>query len=123
MAWQFQQSTGQMTDPNGNLVATGYTGNNNGLNNPADQFVQNSGPIPQGNYTIGPPHMPVDHLGPMALPLYADPANDMGGRFGFFCHGDNNLGNQSASDGCIIMEHDIREQMNNSDDKALVVIA
>ena len=121
--WQYQQSTGQMTDPNGNVVATGYSGHNGGINDPSQQSSPNIGPLPQGNYTIGPAHTPPDHLGVFALPLYPDPNNTMFGRFGFFIHGDNQFMNQTASDGCIIMPLTVRESIANSGDNALTVIA
>jgi len=123
MPWQFQQSTGQMTDPDGNLIETGYSGNGEGLCNPDMQFVHGVGPIPQGTYTIGPPKDPIDILGPIAMPLTPDPSNDMEGRNSFFIHGDNAACNHTASDGCIIMSHDTRVTIDESDDKTLIVIA
>jgi hypothetical protein len=123
MPWQYQQSTGDMTDPDGDPVATGYAGNGDGLNNPALQFTPNVGPLPQGSYTIGPPHQPVDHMGPLALPLWPDPATVMQGRFGFFIHGDTPAMDHTASDGCIVLEHDARAQIDASPDKALIVVA
>lgn len=122
MAWTYQQSTGQLTDPNGNVVATGYSGHNGGINDPSQQSVPNVGPLPQGNYTIGPAHTPPDHLGPVALPLYPDPANEMFGRFGFFMHGDNQFMNHTASDGCLIFPLVVREQVVSSGDTSLVVV-
>jgi hypothetical protein len=47
----------------------------------------------------------------------------MFGRFGFFMHGDNQLANHTASDGCIIMSHDIRALVAASPDNSLVVTA
>ncbi len=123
MTWTFQQSTGQMTDPNGDVVATGYSGHNGGINDPSQQATPNVGPLPQGNYTIGPAHTPPDHLGVFALPLYPDAANQMFGRFGFFIHGDNVHMNRTASDGCIIMPMGVRQQIVSSGDTALTVIA
>jgi hypothetical protein len=124
MSWIYQQSTGNLTDPNGNVVATGYSGHGIGINDPSQQSVQNVGPLPQGNYTFGPPHTPIDHLGPLALPLYADPANEMFGRFGFFMHGDAPPPRfRDASDGCIIMPLAIRQSVVDSGDTALTVIA
>ena len=85
------------------------------------QDQHNVGPIPQGIYTIGAPHNPPDHLGPLALPLYPDPGNTMFGRFGFFVHGDNQFANHTASDGCIVIFHGVRMQIASSTDKNLVV--
>jgi hypothetical protein len=122
MTWQYEQSTGILSQ-DGNIVATGYSGHGNGVNNPDDEFIKNVGPIPQGIYTIGPPREPINILGPLAMPLEPDPNNDMEGRDGFYIHGDNNDDNHTASDGCIILSHDIRQTINDSDDRTLIVVA
>ncbi len=122
MPWVYQQANGSLF-LNTIYIGTGYCGHGSGLNNPTAQDQQNIGPIPTGGYTIGPVHTPPDHLGPMALPLYPDPTNQMYGRFGFFMHGDNQYANHSASDGCIIMGPDVRRQVASSDDKTLVVVS
>jgi len=122
MAWVYQQSTGNLS-LNTIFIVTGYSGNGAGLNKPTAQNQPNVGPVPQGTYTIGAAHSPPDHLGPLALPLYPDLANIMFGRFGFFIHGDNQFMNQTASNGCIIMAHDIRQQIASSGDTVLTVTA
>jgi hypothetical protein len=45
----------------------------------------------------------------------------MFGRSGFLIHGDNAEMNHTASDGCIILSHDIREQIDESEDRVLIV--
>jgi hypothetical protein len=40
--------------------------------------------------------------------LEPDPTNEMFGRGDFLIHGDNSEGNFSASEGCIILAHDVR---------------
>lgn len=82
--------------------------------------VHNVGPIPAGTYTIEAP-MDDDHVGVFALPLTPDPANEMFGRSAFFIHGDNPELDHSASDGCIILARVFREQINDSDDRTLIV--
>ena len=121
MTWCYVQKTGVLRH-NSNYVATGYSGNTTGLNNPDAQDKVGVGPVPRGDYTIGPPHRPIDHLGPNALPLYPAPKNDMGGRSGFFIHGDNRKMNHTASNGCIILGPAFRTAIINSKDTALVVI-
>jgi hypothetical protein len=123
--WKFQQSTGGLFGPEGTLMATGYAGGNlgrnpEGKNNPHMQFIKNVGPLPQGRYSLGEP---VEHatLGPFAIPLIPDPANNMGGRGDFYCHGDTTPpGN--ASEGCIVMPRSVRDLMWASDDHQLEVI-
>ena len=81
----------------------------------------NAGPIPQGTYTIGGAHNS-PNTGPDTMRLTPSPTNDMYGRSDFEMHGDNRQQNHTASDGCIIMPHDVRDQVNNSADKTLVVV-
>ena len=112
-------STGELFDTNGSPVGTGYSGNGEGLNNPAACDQHNVGPIPPGTYSVGKP-ITSPHMGPCAIPLAANPCNTMHGRSGFYCHGGLvsdtfNDGaeapaspQQSASDGCIIMPHSVR---------------
>jgi hypothetical protein len=126
MTWTYSQSTGQLSDADGNLVATGYSGGNcgknpDGVNNPALQDQACIGPLPQGFYGLG---VPQDNprLGPYAIPLTPDATNEMYGRSGFFVHGDTSAMDRSASEGCIIMPRTVREQMYNSQDHTLQVV-
>lgn len=126
MSWTFQQSTGQIQDPSGALAATGYAGGNcgknpEGVNNPSMQGVKCVGPLPAGTYTLGEP-VQQSHLGPFAIPLVPDPANDMMGRGSFYVHGDTPALNQSASEGCIIMPRAVRNAMWISGDHTVQVI-
>ncbi len=122
MTWKYTQKTGALSH-DGEHTSTGYSGNTTGLDNPAMQYKVGVGPIPCGNYTIGSPHRPVDHLGQDALPLYPAPTNDMAGRSGFFIHGDNQRMNHTASNGCIILAHPFRQAIVDSGDTVLVVVA
>jgi RHS repeat-associated protein len=79
---------------------TGYSGNGQGLNNPAAQNQPNVGPLPQGSYTVGGT---TNRRGPNTRPLIPDPSNNMYGRSGFLLHGDNAAMNNTASEGCIII--------------------
>jgi hypothetical protein len=87
--------------------ATGYSGNGEGLNNPAMQNAHAVGPLPQGSYTIQPPHAD-PKVGPIAMRLAPAPANEMFGRGDFLIHGDNAQANHTASEGCIVLAHDAR---------------
>ena len=66
--------TGQLFDNQGHLIGVGYSGHGAGLNNPRWTHVVAVGPLPVGTYTVGDPRDPVDHLGPIAMPL--EPADD-----------------------------------------------
>jgi hypothetical protein len=48
--------------------------------------------------------------------------NQMYGRGGFIIHGDNKTGNQSASEGCPILNKDIRNEIGDSGDNAFKVV-
>ena len=91
-------------------MATGYSGNGEGLNNPEMQQVKGVGPIPQGVYTIEPPHAdPV--VGPVAMRLQPAAGNEMFGRGDFLIHGDNADLDHSASEGCIVLPYDARVEI------------
>jgi len=72
----------------------------NGKNDPFFQSVHDTGPLPQGQYTISPLHT-IPHLGP-AMALTPAPTNTMFGRSGFFIHLDNPAHIGASSDGCIV---------------------
>ncbi len=93
----------------GVLLGTGYAGHGEGVNNSALQAVHNTGPLPQGVYTINPPVNTTTH-GPYVMWLAPDPANEMFGRSGFGIHADEiaNPGKHLASTGCIVMSNPAR---------------
>jgi hypothetical protein len=124
MPFQYQQSTGILTRDEQQL-AEGYSGNHVGLNNPQMQESRSVGPIPQGNYTILPPHAD-EKVGPVAMTLVPDPLNLMFGRADFLIHGDNAAMDHTASEGCIIMPHAVRVAVGQAvlgGDNQLVVVS
>ena len=123
--WTYFQDTGKLVAPDGFDAATGYAGGNEGknpegVNNHDMQNVKKVGPIPVGFYTFGEVVLK-SHLGPFAIPLMPDATNEMFGRSGFYCHGDTKEMNQSASQGCIIMPRNVRNDMWASPDHILQV--
>jgi len=119
--WIYAQKTGQLRQ-NGNLVATGYSGFEQGKNNPSMQAVHDVGPIPQGDWTIsGPPVNTAEH-GPFVLTLSPASGTNTFGRGGFLIHGDAINAPGTASKGCIIMPRPAREQVWNSGDTQLEVV-
>jgi len=120
--WTYAQQTGALLQ-DGQPVATGYSGFDDGKNNPAMQAVHDLGPIPQGEWTIvGPPVNTPDH-GPFVLHLQPAPATNTFGRSGFLMHGDSIEAPGCASHGCVIMPRTVREQVWNSGDTDLEVVA
>ena len=100
----YSQRTGDLTctnDRTGVVYVTcrGYSGRNEGLNNPDAQPLRDTGPLPRGEYTVLPP---TNRRGPNTRPLAPSPNNEMFGRSGFLIHGDNARRNNTASEGCIV---------------------
>ena len=119
--WTYAQKSGDLLQ-NGQKIASGYSGFDDGKNNPSMQAVQNVGPIPQGDWTIlGPPANTPDH-GPFVLHLQPASTTNTFGRSGFLMHGDSIEAPGCASHGCVIMPRDVREQVWNSGDRALEVV-
>ena len=120
--WTYAQKTGDLSQ-NGEVVGRGYSGFDNGKNNPAMQAVHDVGPIPQGEWTItGPPFNTAEH-GPFVLRLEPASATNTFGRSGFLMHGDSIHAPGTASKGCIIMQRTLREQVWDSGDTDLEVVA
>jgi hypothetical protein len=59
----WSQSKGLMTNHDGVPIGKGYAGNGLGKDNPEDQGLQGIGPVPQGVWNIGQPHLGVRSLG------------------------------------------------------------
>ena len=123
--WVYQQSTGILTAPDGNVIGYGYSGNGADLNNPKGEGDVGHGPIPTGFWVIGSffdgSSIGKGHVVSRLSPC---PGNDMDGRQGgFMIHGDNSQANHTASDGCIILARPIRVEISQSGDTLLQVIA
>ncbi len=118
MTWDYKQPTGELSHNDSTWI--GYSGTGDGRNNPFFQNQANVGPIPVGQYKIGPDYDD-PHLGLCVMHL--DPVNDTNtfGRTLFRIHGDN--AEHDASHGCIIMGPAIRSLIAASDDRILVVTA
>src|SRR5687767_7547919 len=126
MSWRYRQKHGALSrvDRDGTevVVGHGYSGRNEGLNNPDMQDVPNVGPIPRGRWTIGAPY-DSERIGPFALPLLPDPDTETFGRSAFRIHGDRRLGPpKSASHGCVILSRDLRELIWDSSDTDFEVV-
>ncbi len=117
----YEQSSGNLLDNNGKLLTSGYSGKDKCKNDPKSQNIKNFGPIPQGNYTIGKSY-DSPHTGGLTLPLTPDKNNKMFRRSAFCIHGDNIGDPGTASNGCIIINRNIRKFIDDNNDKILVVI-
>lgn len=100
----YSQTTGELRAADGTLLGTGYSGAGEGKNNPAMQAIHDVGPIPQGEWIIGPPYCDEERGDPtMRLSPQGHNAFD---RTGFLIHGDN--ATHTASLGCMIFLQAIR---------------
>jgi hypothetical protein len=118
--WTYSQSTGRLTDKDGKLAAVGYSGRaGSARNNPNSQALHNVGPIPRGHYSIGQAHQS-EHTGPLTMDLKPSRETNTFGRSLFRIHGDNMI--HDASEGCIIMPRNVREDLATSSDKLLEVV-
>lgn len=118
--WTYHQSSGQLFHDE-ELIGAGYSGFGLGKNNPEKEELSNYGPIPQGWYTIGPPHDTQAH-GPHVLPLTPAKETEMYGRSEFLIHGDSLKTPGTASKGCIILNRAIRDKISESGDNQLTVV-
>lgn len=108
----------------GSLVGNGYSGHEDGRNNPELQAMHSVGPIPRGRWRIcGPPQDTAEH-GPYVLRLEPVPGTNTFGRSGFLMHGDAVALAQrgQASLGCIIQPRSVREGVWASGDYDLTVV-
>lgn len=120
--WTYRQKDGELLHDDG-PVARGYSGIDDGKNNPAMQNVQNVGPIPQGGWTIEKPAFNTMDHGPFVLRLTPKPGTQTFGRSGFLMHGDSIEHPGLASHGCTIFPRAIREQVAASPDNDLEVVS
>jgi hypothetical protein len=120
--FEFNVRDGILTH-NGESISGGntvYSGHGAGLNNPDMETVRGEGPLPRGEYRIGPAYDD-PHLGPCVMHLDPMPGTNEFGRSLFRMHGDNAELDHTASDGCVIAAHDIRKLVATSQDKFLKV--
>ena len=120
--WIYVQKNGRLLNSQRRLIGIGYSGHDEGKNNPVMQDRPDLGPIPCGEYTIAAPFDSPDH-GPYCLRLAPDPANQMFGRSGFLIHGDSIVHPGMASLGCIIQLHVVRLAIWQSGDTRLQVLS
>jgi hypothetical protein len=121
--WKYEQSTGQLFNPEDELIARGYSGYGAGLNNPAMQGVHDVGPIPVGEYDIDGFFDDPGGKGPIVAHLTPKDGTETFGRSGFMIHGDNSAGDRSASHGCVILSRAVRLAIRDSVDRVLQVTA
>jgi hypothetical protein len=119
--WTYHQSSGLLSR-DGEALGTGYSGMGDGKNNPQMEAVHDVGPLPAGNYQIGPAHDTLA-FGPHVMALTPSPGNEMFGRAGFLIHADSISHPGRASHGCIVLPLSLRQKISASGDHHLQVVA
>ena len=120
MTWKWDQSAGKLSR-DGVAVATGYSGNARGKNNPSMQAAVGVGPIPAGKWSITEKYDSAN-VGPYALKLVPKAGTQTFGRSAFRIHGDSIRNPGTASHGCIILPRPVRERIWRSNDHDLEVV-
>lgn len=118
--WKYCQSTGQLFYGKVS-IGIGYSGHGVDKNVPEAEGIKNMGPLPHGMYTIGFAEYN-DHLGPLTMKLFPNAGNQMHDRGGFYIHGDSASHPGEASEGCIVLSHDIRNLINMGANRGLEVV-
>jgi RHS repeat-associated protein len=102
------------------IVGFGFSGKGKYRNDPNSQGKEDWGPIPAGKYKIGKRRSRKSNGKKLDnFPLTPDIANEMYGRDAFLIHGGSP--DKEPSEGCIIMQPDVRDFIENSGDDDLVV--
>lgn len=120
MAWKYDQCTGVLSKDN-IYVGIGYSGHDDGKNNPDMEKVSGVGPIPKGEWKIIG-HKNSVHTGPFSILLMPNISTNTFGRSAFRIHGDSIKHPGTASRGCIILSRNVRDKIWNSGDRDLIVI-
>lgn len=105
----YQQSSGALWAPTGELWGRGYSGRERGKNNHEFEHVKNVGPIPCGIWSINGVY-DSPKLGPLVIVLIPF-EHEAHGRTFFRIHGDSKKYPGEASKGCIVLKREIREKI------------
>lgn len=106
----YAQKTGKFS-LDGKELATGYSGKGDGKNNPDKEGVRNVGPIPAGKYQLSKPR---EYKGMKNCFDVTPDGHNALGRTEFLIHGDSKKNPGAASEGCIILEPEIRQKIADS---------
>jgi RHS repeat-associated protein len=129
LIFEYHMGTGQLWHfpPQGGaaeFVGEGYSGKGDGLNNPLYQLEPNVGPIPEGEYRIGPPQWGMPKGDPI-FPLTPKPGTwfpENRNPASFLIHADNKCECFNASSGCIVLPQGVRKYIAGNGDPDLRVV-
>ncbi|MFX1676027.1 DUF2778 domain-containing protein [Paraburkholderia sp. A2WS-5] len=119
MPWTYNQRTGELSR-NGTLYGRGYSGHGIGRDNPTMERIANTGPIPAGTYSISAPFIH-PHSGSYTMRLTPNNGTNTHGRSGLMIHGDSVARPGTASEGCVVLNRALRNQIWSSGDHTLEV--
>lgn len=122
MSWLYSVSTGNFADPSGIFQGKGYSGQPPHTNDRDSEFLKNEGPIPEGLWQAVELIPESATHGPFAIRLEPYAHTVTYGRSGFMIHGDSIEHPGYASDGCIILDRELREMFWASEDHDLEVV-
>lgn len=120
MTWVYEVRTNKFYRNGSYQFTAMYAGAPGYKNNPQYQCLKNKGALPNGSYTIGPPHHST-HTGSYSLSLTPHKSNNMCQRSDFKIHGDSMRYPGTASQGCIVLPFKQREEIWKSGDRELIV--
>jgi hypothetical protein len=120
VTWTYAQRTGDLCR-DGIFLCRGYSGFEEGKNNPAMEGVHDTGPIPCGQWLMESISDTKTH-GPRVIRLIPVAPVHTYGRDGFLIHGDSIAAPGTASHGCIIIGRLHREQVWGTGDHELLVV-
>lgn len=117
----FNRKAGTLTFSDGHVEHGIWSGHGDAANDPSREREKMIGPLPAGDYKIGPPRQD-GHLGPFVMNL-DQISGESYGRGDFRNHGDvANDTTHSASDGCVISGYSVRVRVNQDADRLLRVV-
>lgn len=117
----FHVVSGVWEDAVGRIMGRGYSGFPPHTNDVDSESLHNLGPLPRGLYKMTE-LIPKSSHGPDAIRLEPLPETEMFSRDGMLIHGERALPPPGeASNGCIILPHEVRLEIWNSGDHLLEV--
>lgn len=117
--WEYRIDDGSLSK-DGELVGFGYSGAPGYTNRSSEVDKKSKGPIPPGEWFFD--RAPWSRKGPQVMSLIRGPQTETFGRSAFMIHGDNKRRNRSASNGCIVFDRHIRDQLAADAPGRLVVL-
>ena len=118
--WTYNSANGVLSH-NGAVIGVGWSGHDDGRNDPLMEAHPDLGPIPRGTWEVGPA-VDREDKGPVVMALTPAEGTQTFGRGGFLVHGASATNPNESSHGCIILPRPIRVQLASSEDRTLEVV-